>query len=85
MRGLADDTDVPWQRIIGSKGELKERSGSRGHEEQRRLLEEENITFSADGKIDLQQYCWEETAEDTEVAKKQDAPPPEHTTEAKQD
>ena len=87
MRRLPDDSDVPWQRIIGSKGELKERSGQKGHEEQRRLLEEEGITFSPDDKVDLKQYqySWKETAEETGVAVKQDDSAPEVAAKAEQD
>ena len=62
MSGLPDDSDVPWQRIIDSKGKLIKRSGQRNHEEQGRLLEEEGITVTADGKVGLKQYRWEETA-----------------------
>lgn len=88
MRRLPDDSDVPWHRIIGSKGEIKERSGQKGHAEQRRLLEEEGVIFLADHKVDLKQYQyrWEETAEETGVAAKQDVPPPvEDTKTTKQD
>ena len=62
MSSLPDDSDVPWQRIIDSKGKLIKRSGQRNHEEQGRLLEEEGITVTADGKVGLKQYRWEETA-----------------------
>ena len=74
MSSLPDNSDVPWQRIIGSKGKFRTRSGENDHEAQRRLLEEEGITSSADGRVDLEQYQyrWEETAEETGVAAKQD-------------
>lgn len=77
MNRLADELDVPWQRIVDGKGELRKRSGPRGHEEQRQLLEEEGITLSADGKVDLKQYQyhWEQTG----VAAKQDDSPAEDT------
>jgi len=48
--------DVPWQRVINSKGEISPRPGA---QEQRRLLEEEGIEFSASGRVDLKVYGWE--------------------------
>ena len=56
MRRLPDDSDVPWQRIIGSRGEIKPRSGQKGDTEQRRLLEQEGVAFSDSDKVDLEQY-----------------------------
>ena len=56
MRHLPDDSDVPWQRIIGSKGEIKPRSGQKGDTEQRRLLEQEGVVVSDSDKVDLVQY-----------------------------
>jgi methylated-DNA-protein-cysteine methyltransferase-like protein len=47
--------DVPWQRVINSKGEISERAGA---ERQRILLEEEGVEFDAKGRIDLKKYGW---------------------------
>jgi len=47
--------DVPWQRVINSKGEISQRPGA---EEQRRLLEEEGVEFNARGRIDLARFGW---------------------------
>src|SRR5437879_4463647 len=50
---------VPAQRVINSKGEL---SGSWAFGQQgkmRRLLEDEGIVFSAEGRVDLKQYGWD--------------------------
>jgi methylated-DNA-protein-cysteine methyltransferase-like protein len=48
--------DVPWQRVINSKGEISLRPGA---EEQRRLLEEEGVEFDARGRVDLVRFGWE--------------------------
>ena len=48
--------DVPWQRVVNSKGEISPRPGA---DEQRRLLEEEGIEFDARGRIDLSRFGWE--------------------------
>ena len=66
MSDLPADSDVPWHRIIGkdkSYGVVKKRPGPRGDEEQVRLLEEEGVACSPDGKVDLRlyQYGWGET------------------------
>ena len=48
--------DVPWQRVINSKGEISPRPGA---EQQRQLLEEEGVVFSERGRVDLKVYGWE--------------------------
>ncbi len=47
--------DVPWQRVINSKGEISLRPGA---EEQRCLLEEEGVEFNASGKVDFERFGW---------------------------
>ena len=49
--------DVPWQRVINSKGEISARPGA---EEQRVLLEEEGVTFDDRGRVDLDLFGWKE-------------------------
>jgi len=53
--------DVPWQRVINSKGEISLRPGA---EEQRRLLEEEGIQFNERGRIDLKIFGWQNSPEE---------------------
>jgi methylated-DNA-protein-cysteine methyltransferase-like protein len=48
--------DVPWQRVINSRGEISLRPGA---EEQRHLLEEEGVEFSDRGRVDLVRFGWE--------------------------
>jgi methylated-DNA-protein-cysteine methyltransferase-like protein len=48
--------DVPWQRVINSKGEISPRPGA---EDQRKRLEAENIVFDEHDRIDLKIYRWE--------------------------
>lgn len=48
--------DVPWQRVINSKGEISQRPGA---EEQRRLLEDEGVEFDNRGRIDLERFGWQ--------------------------
>ncbi len=48
--------DVPWQRVINSRGEIsiKGATGAR----QRELLTDEGILFDPDGRVDLAKYGW---------------------------
>ena len=48
--------DVPWQRVINSKGEISPRPGA---DEQRRLLEEEGVEFDVRDRVYLKVFGWE--------------------------
>ena len=58
MAALRND-DVPWHRVINSRGRISFPENSRGAQEQRRLLEEEGIMFGSGGRIDLETYGWQ--------------------------
>jgi len=47
--------DVPWQRVINSKGEISQRPGA---QRQKELLLEEGVAFNEKGRIDLKKYGW---------------------------
>ena len=47
--------NVPWQRVINSKGEISPRPGA---EKQRELLEEEGVVFNEKNRVDLKKYGW---------------------------
>jgi len=47
--------DVPWKRVINSKGEISPRPGA---EKQRQLLEEEGVEFDERGRVDLVRFGW---------------------------
>ena len=53
----ASGRTVPWQRVINYYGGLSTYKVGSG-ERQRVLLEEEGISFRADGTIDLNRYQW---------------------------
>jgi methylated-DNA-protein-cysteine methyltransferase-like protein len=55
--------DVPWQRVINSKGEISPRPGA---ELQRQLLEEEGVQFDERGRIDLKSFGWPDTTGEPE-------------------
>ena len=59
MAALTDGNDVPWQRIINSKGEVSERSGGGGTWRQRDRLEHEGVLFDASGRVDFERAGWD--------------------------
>lgn len=58
LRALPDDEDVPWQRVVNSRGEISERCHPYAVMQQRELLEREKIAFGADGRIPLGRFQW---------------------------
>lgn len=63
LHSSPEGLELPWQRVINSKGEVSLRSDP-GLEEgyQRHLLEEEGVVFSLSGRVDLRRYQWEPEA-----------------------
>ena len=58
MAALRGRTDVPWQRVINSKGEISTRSRGEGAHRQRKLLEKEGIRFDQRGRVNLRKVQW---------------------------
>ena len=56
LHALGSDTDVPWHRVINSKGRISLPGPSARR--QRRKLEAEKIKFDRSGKIDFKKYRW---------------------------
>lgn len=57
LKGLEPGTDVPWWRVVNSRGMISLRGGP-GHLLQRKLLEREGVKFVRD-KIDWKRYGWD--------------------------
>lgn len=60
LHSLPDGSDLPWHRVINSRGEVSPRA-TPGWEEgyQRHLLEEEGVEFDERGRVDLDRFRWE--------------------------
>ncbi|HET8551858.1 MAG TPA: MGMT family protein [Gammaproteobacteria bacterium] len=58
MAALHGGSDVPWHRVINSKGEVSTRKSVYGASEQRELLEEEGVYFDRSGRVDLTRFGW---------------------------
>ncbi|MCA9753776.1 MAG: MGMT family protein, partial [Gemmatimonadetes bacterium] len=50
--------DVPWQRVVNSRGEISQRSAGDGAARQRRKLRGEGVTIDRRGRIDLEEFGW---------------------------
>ena len=49
--------DLPWHRVINSKGTISLPTGS-GYEIQRRLLEAEGVAFDSKDRVDFERFLW---------------------------
>ena len=57
MSQLPAGTQLPWHRVVNSKGEISQRDGL-GELEQRERLQDEGIVFNKHGRINLKQFGW---------------------------
>lgn len=57
LHSMSRKYDLPWHRIINSKGKISLRP-SHGYELQKALLESEGVVFSKTDTIDLTVYLW---------------------------
>ena len=58
LHSSSDKEDLPWQRVINSKGQISLRPGH-GYELQKRLLEDEGVVFGDDGRVDFALFLWQ--------------------------
>ncbi len=58
------DPEVPWQRVVNSRGEISIRASGDPCRDQKLLLEAEGVRFSTRNRIDLALFGWSETADD---------------------
>jgi len=58
LSALPARNDVPWQRIVNSKGMISPRSDGDRNSLQRDLLEFEGVCFDETNRIDLNTHGW---------------------------
>ena len=58
LHSSSEKEDLPWQRVINSKGRISMKPG-RGYELQKRLLLDEGVTFDADDRVDFKKFLWQ--------------------------
>ncbi len=59
LYSLPNPTDVPWQRVISSKGYISNKAYPGAAELQRQLLEGESVVFDDFDHIDMSKFGWE--------------------------
>jgi methylated-DNA-protein-cysteine methyltransferase-like protein len=59
MSSVPVETDVPWHRVVNSRGMISVRSHGGECSAQRQLLEAEGVEFDPSGRINLKEYGWE--------------------------
>ena len=59
LASLKEGTDIPWFRVINSKGKISFPEQNDGFKIQYSLLQNEGIIFDANNGINLKQYGWE--------------------------
>jgi methylated-DNA-protein-cysteine methyltransferase-like protein len=57
MASVPSGADVPWHRVINSRGAISLRPGD-GQELQRAMLESEGVEFDERGRVDLERFGW---------------------------
>jgi methylated-DNA-protein-cysteine methyltransferase-like protein len=58
LRGLPEDTRIPWHRVLNASGRISLPADSKSHRRQRQRLEAEGIQFR-NGRLSLGSYRWE--------------------------
>jgi alkylated DNA nucleotide flippase Atl1/3-methyladenine DNA glycosylase AlkD len=77
LHALPEGSELPWQRVINSRGEVSPRAMPGWDGYQRHLLGEEGIRFDAAGRINLKRYLWEPGTIGPRSAKSRRAAPAE--------
>lgn len=58
LHSMSRKHDLPWHRVISSKGKISLPAGN-GYEEQQALLENESIAFDKNGCVDFGKFGWQ--------------------------
>ncbi len=58
LRGLPNNTRIPWHRVVNAQGRISLPEGSKPYATQRDRLEREGVEFSATGTIDMRHHGW---------------------------
>lgn len=58
LRGLPEDTSIPWHRVINAQGKISLPAGSASRYTQRERLEAEGVVFRHNSSISLREFRW---------------------------
>lgn len=53
----ASPNEIPWQRVVNSKGQITERDGLEA-KRHKLMLEDEGVFFNPRGRIDMKKFGW---------------------------
>ena len=60
MAAIPYGQDLPWHRVVNSRGEVSPRKHGQGDSEQKFMLLSEGVLFDRKGRIDLDKHGWED-------------------------
>ncbi len=58
LHSMSRKHDLPWHRVINSKGKISLPFGG-GYQEQKELLESEGVSFDAKDSVDFKKFGWQ--------------------------
>jgi methylated-DNA-protein-cysteine methyltransferase-like protein len=58
LAATPDDLDLPWHRVINSRGQVSIRVDPGSDHLQRILLESEGVRFDSRGRVPLDEFLW---------------------------
>ena len=58
LRSIPHGIEIPWYRIVNSKGEISTRGNPDSESYQRIKLESENVEFDRSGRINMRKHQW---------------------------
>ena len=64
LHAVPENSDIPWHRVINSKGRISIDCFEHDPNLQRLLLEQEGVIFDQRGYVDLPVFQWRPTAEE---------------------
>jgi methylated-DNA-protein-cysteine methyltransferase-like protein len=59
LHSLPNGSDVPWHRVVNTRGRVSTTCIEHGADRQRQLLEAEGVIFDESGKLDWDRFGWE--------------------------
>lgn len=58
LHSSSEKENLPWQRVINSKGHISMKPG-RGYELQKQLLQDEGVVFDEEDRVDFERFLWQ--------------------------
>jgi methylated-DNA-protein-cysteine methyltransferase-like protein len=58
LNSIPDNVEVPWHRVINSKGMISIKKGGGYENVQRLLLEDEGVVFNSQDRVSLTKFQW---------------------------